>query len=103
MPTVQAWMGHRDIETTQIYADYMPDAAKEAGEQNGSGAPAETQAGEGETEPAQAAQHEIGTVGRHARCRRRGAGAAASVSLDLRSGRQRPRRAPAVGGYVKRA
>jgi integrase-like protein len=26
MRTIQEWMGHRDIKTTQIYADYAPDA-----------------------------------------------------------------------------
>jgi integrase len=25
MRTLQAWMGHRDAKTTQIYADYLPD------------------------------------------------------------------------------
>ena len=24
MRTLQEWMGHRDIETTQLYADYAP-------------------------------------------------------------------------------
>jgi integrase len=26
MRTLQEWMGHRDIQTTMIYADYAPDA-----------------------------------------------------------------------------
>jgi integrase len=26
MRTVQEWMGHRDLATTQIYADYAPSA-----------------------------------------------------------------------------
>jgi len=26
MRTLQEWMGHRDIETTQRYADYAPSA-----------------------------------------------------------------------------
>jgi integrase len=26
MRTIQEWMGHRDVKTTQIYADYAPDA-----------------------------------------------------------------------------
>lgn len=28
MRTIQEWMGHRDIKTTQIYADYAPDASE---------------------------------------------------------------------------
>lgn len=28
--TLQEWMGHRDIKTTQIYADYQPDDRREA-------------------------------------------------------------------------
>jgi integrase len=28
--TLQEWMGHRDIKTTQIYADYQPDDRGEA-------------------------------------------------------------------------
>ena len=28
--TLQEWMGHRDLQTTQIYADYQPDANREA-------------------------------------------------------------------------
>lgn len=28
--TLQEWMGHRDIKTTQVYADYQPDDRREA-------------------------------------------------------------------------
>jgi len=28
MRTLQEWMGHRDLATTQIYADYAPNAAE---------------------------------------------------------------------------
>jgi integrase len=28
--TLQEWMGHRDLQTTQIYADYQPNANREA-------------------------------------------------------------------------
>ena len=28
--TLQEWMGHADIKTTQIYADYQPDDRREA-------------------------------------------------------------------------
>jgi site-specific recombinase XerD len=28
MRTLQEWMGHRDLTTTQIYADYSPNAAE---------------------------------------------------------------------------
>ena len=30
MRTLQEWMGHRDIETTQRYADYAPSAQEAA-------------------------------------------------------------------------
>jgi hypothetical protein len=30
MRTLQEWMGHRDIETTQRYADYSPSAHESA-------------------------------------------------------------------------
>ncbi len=30
MRTLQEWMGHRDIETTQRYADYAPSAHESA-------------------------------------------------------------------------
>jgi integrase len=30
MRTLQEWMGHRDLRTTEIYADYAPDAARGA-------------------------------------------------------------------------
>jgi len=30
MRTLQEWMGHRDIETTQRYADYAPSAHEAA-------------------------------------------------------------------------
>jgi integrase len=30
MRTLQEWMGHRDIATTQIYADYAPSAHEAA-------------------------------------------------------------------------
>jgi site-specific recombinase XerD len=30
MRTLQEWMGHRDIETTQRYADYSPSAHEAA-------------------------------------------------------------------------
>ncbi len=30
MRTLQEWMGHRDIETTQVYADYAPSAQEHA-------------------------------------------------------------------------
>ncbi|MCA1681366.1 MAG: site-specific integrase [Actinobacteria bacterium] len=30
MRTLQEWMGHRDIETTQVYADYAPSAPERA-------------------------------------------------------------------------
>jgi site-specific recombinase XerD len=28
MRTLQEWMGHKDIQTTQRYADYCPNAGK---------------------------------------------------------------------------
>jgi hypothetical protein len=30
MRTLQEWLGHLDARTTQIYADYMPDAREQA-------------------------------------------------------------------------
>jgi integrase len=30
MRTLQEWMGHRDIKTTLIYADYAPSAQEKA-------------------------------------------------------------------------
>ena len=30
MRTLQEWMGHRDLQTTQIYADYAPSAQEAA-------------------------------------------------------------------------
>jgi integrase len=29
MRTLQEWMGHRDLKTTLIYADYAPDRSRE--------------------------------------------------------------------------
>ncbi len=29
MPTLQEWMGHRELRTTEIYADYLPDDKRE--------------------------------------------------------------------------
>ncbi len=30
MRTLQEWMGHRDLQTTQSYADYAPNAGEAA-------------------------------------------------------------------------
>jgi integrase len=30
MRTLQEWLGHRDVQTTQIYADYSPSAHEAA-------------------------------------------------------------------------
>lgn len=30
MRTLQEWLGHRDVQTTQIYADYAPSAHEAA-------------------------------------------------------------------------